>query len=614
MRRALLVLCCAAVLRQHRPRPPPPRPSRPPTGRRSTPPCVDPFRPPATPYGAGNRGLEYGTDAGHAGRAPSADGRVTFAGPVGRHAARHRAARRRRPHHLLVPASASTWWSASACAQGDQVGVTGGHLHLGARRGDAYLDPAVAVRRRRAAGAPRALRRAARRRASAGERSAIGQLIGGAGDLLDGVGRRRRRRRRLAARRRHASCCAPSTTTASRFTLPGARSSTAGSPIYQALAAGPVGRRPAVHRGRRRRPAAAGAAGRGARRRPRLAQRRLHRRPGAHRRARVRAPPTCSGSATPAGGCPTPPTGSRRSRPPTTAPPRPRPTSGRTGRRLADLVEQVAAAVAGRADRPDRPLAGRGGGPAGADRARAPPRRGVARAGRAGRHARHAARRRRPGHRRPRLVQHRAPAARCSTSSARPPTRSSTTTPPSIAPARRDLRRRSPSWPTTRCPDVDRRRVDRRPRRRGRAGAAQPGARDGRGGRAAHGHERPQRPARQRRGHPGAGPGPGRPPAGVPELPATPCSTRAWGRGSASSRTWSGAGGFLLAARADVRGGVSAPDSIARRPGDRLADPTTHQAPGPSRGRPPGRQARRRLAPGRHSEPTGRSPSWPSSP
>ena len=42
---------------------------------------VDGFRPPATPFGAGNRGLEYGTDPGTP-VAAVGDGRVTFAGSV----------------------------------------------------------------------------------------------------------------------------------------------------------------------------------------------------------------------------------------------------------------------------------------------------------------------------------------------------------------------------------------------------------------------------------------------------------------------------------------------------------------------------------------------------
>ena len=44
-------------------------------------PVVDPYRPPSTPFGPGNRGLDYATTPGEAVAAP-ADGEVTFAGPV----------------------------------------------------------------------------------------------------------------------------------------------------------------------------------------------------------------------------------------------------------------------------------------------------------------------------------------------------------------------------------------------------------------------------------------------------------------------------------------------------------------------------------------------------
>src|SRR6185369_2292938 len=43
---------------------------------------IDPFRPPATPYGPGNRGIDYGTTPGEEVRAAN-DGVVVFAGRVG---------------------------------------------------------------------------------------------------------------------------------------------------------------------------------------------------------------------------------------------------------------------------------------------------------------------------------------------------------------------------------------------------------------------------------------------------------------------------------------------------------------------------------------------------
>ena len=45
-------------------------------------PVVDGFRPPASPFGPGNRGIDYRTEEGSPVRA-SADGVVDFAGPVG---------------------------------------------------------------------------------------------------------------------------------------------------------------------------------------------------------------------------------------------------------------------------------------------------------------------------------------------------------------------------------------------------------------------------------------------------------------------------------------------------------------------------------------------------
>jgi len=57
---------------------PPPTTYRPPVDA----PVSDPFRPPPTRYGRGNRGLEYDTDAGVVVVA-AAGGSVTFAGQVG---------------------------------------------------------------------------------------------------------------------------------------------------------------------------------------------------------------------------------------------------------------------------------------------------------------------------------------------------------------------------------------------------------------------------------------------------------------------------------------------------------------------------------------------------
>lgn len=103
-------------------------------------PVVDPFHLPETPFGPGNRGLEYATVPGIAVRA-SAGGVVTFAGPVG--------------GSLYVtvahPDGVRTSYSYLArlavvlgqtVRQGQVVGVAGARFHFGARVGGEYIDPA----------------------------------------------------------------------------------------------------------------------------------------------------------------------------------------------------------------------------------------------------------------------------------------------------------------------------------------------------------------------------------------------------------------------------------------------------------------------------------------
>ncbi len=140
-------------------------------------PVVDPFRPPTRPYGPGNRGLEYGTAPGAVVRV-AGDGVVTFAGLVA--GSRHVT--------VLHPDGLRTTYSFLAAVdvvvgqrlhQGDRVGITSGHLHFGARVGDAYLDPAVLF-------APSLTVRLIpfdepTGAGIRGERSAIRQLIGGIG-------------------------------------------------------------------------------------------------------------------------------------------------------------------------------------------------------------------------------------------------------------------------------------------------------------------------------------------------------------------------------------------------------------------------------------------------
>ena len=147
-------------------------------------PVVDGFRPPTTPFGAGNRGLEYGTDPG-APVTAVAHGRVTFAGSVAGtlHVTVLHGDGVRTTYSFLQRVDVVI---GQAVRQGDQVGLSDGHLHFGARRGDSYFDPASLF----GAGAP-AVHLVPFDEppgdGEPGERSAIGQLIDGAGRVLDGA-------------------------------------------------------------------------------------------------------------------------------------------------------------------------------------------------------------------------------------------------------------------------------------------------------------------------------------------------------------------------------------------------------------------------------------------
>jgi hypothetical protein len=104
-------------------------------------PVSDPFRAPATPYGPGNRGIEYDTHPGDEVRA-SADGEVVFAGLVAGtlHVTLLHADGVRTSYSFLDQIEVHL---GQRVHQGDRIGVAGDRFHFGARLGDAYFDPAT---------------------------------------------------------------------------------------------------------------------------------------------------------------------------------------------------------------------------------------------------------------------------------------------------------------------------------------------------------------------------------------------------------------------------------------------------------------------------------------
>ena len=147
-------------------------------------PVHDPFRVPDGPYAAGNRGIEYDTAPGTPVVAP-ADGRVAFAGWVAgtRHVTvLHRDGVRTTASYLAEVAVVV----GQEVRQGDLLGTTSGRLHFGARRGDAYFDPATLF-----SAEPVVVRLVPFDHPPGvglgGERSAVSQLIGGLGRAVGGV-------------------------------------------------------------------------------------------------------------------------------------------------------------------------------------------------------------------------------------------------------------------------------------------------------------------------------------------------------------------------------------------------------------------------------------------
>lgn len=101
---------------------------------------IDGFRPPGTPWGPGNRGVDYATRPGGAVRA-AADGIVSFAGQVGGtlHVTISHADGVRTSYSFLGSIAVRR---GESVRQGQRIASAGERpLHFGARRGTVYIDP-----------------------------------------------------------------------------------------------------------------------------------------------------------------------------------------------------------------------------------------------------------------------------------------------------------------------------------------------------------------------------------------------------------------------------------------------------------------------------------------
>ena len=103
---------------------------------------LDPFRPPTSPYGPGNRGIEYATVAGQPVIA-SSGGVVAFAGLVAGelYVSIDHAGGLRTTYSYLASIEVA---AGAEVRQGDQIGLTSERsFHFGARLFGAYIDPAL---------------------------------------------------------------------------------------------------------------------------------------------------------------------------------------------------------------------------------------------------------------------------------------------------------------------------------------------------------------------------------------------------------------------------------------------------------------------------------------
>lgn len=113
-------------------------------------PVVDTFRPPQTPFGPGNRGVDYATAPGGPVRT-AAPGVVTFAGSVagGLHVVVLHSDGIRTSYSFLRSVAVRR---GQRLVPGQVVGTAKASFHFGARAGDAYVDPLVLLMSSTAAG------------------------------------------------------------------------------------------------------------------------------------------------------------------------------------------------------------------------------------------------------------------------------------------------------------------------------------------------------------------------------------------------------------------------------------------------------------------------------